>query len=154
MANEWVVRVTADVKGVLDASRQIGQAGKQAGQQFKEGFSSGDQTITGLRGRLNELNQTMEKAKIGSREFKDAQRELAAAQREVDKALGQTSIAAKGLSGVLAGLGALGAGAAVAGFLKGSVQQAIDLETITKTIPLAIKARLVPLALPVRPPIN
>ena len=134
MANEWVVRVTADVKGVLDASRQIGQAGKQAGQQFKEGFSSGDQTITGLRGRLNELNQTLEKAKIGSREFKDAQRELAAAQREVDKALGQTSIAAKGLSGVLAGLGALGAGAAVAGFLKGSVQQAIELETITKKL--------------------
>lgn len=79
MANEWVIKVTADVKGVLDASRQIGQQGKQAGEQFKQGFAGSDQTITGLRSRLNELNQTVERAKIGSREFKDAQRELAAA---------------------------------------------------------------------------
>ena len=93
MANEWVVRVTADVKGVLDASRQIGQAGKQAGQQFKEGFSSGDQTITGLRGRLNELNQTLEKSVIGSKEFVAAQRQIAQAQAQVDSALrGGTSV--------------------------------------------------------------
>ena len=138
MANEWVVRVTADVKGVLDASRQIGQAGKQAGQQFKEGFSSGDQTITGLRGRLNELNQTMEKAKIGSREFKDAQRELAAAQREVDKALGQTSAAATALTGVMRSLGAIGAGFAVAGFLKNSIKEAADLETISRKLSVTL----------------
>ena len=87
MANEWVVRVTADVKGVLDASRQIGQAGKQAGQQFKEGFSSGDQTITGLRGRLNELNQTLEKSVIGSKEFVAAQKEIAATQQKINDAL-------------------------------------------------------------------
>ena len=132
--NEWVVKVTADVKGVLDASRQIGQAGKQAGQEFKQGFSGNEQTINGLRGRLTELNQTLEKTAIGSREFKQAQRELAAAQREVDKALSQTANAAKGLSGVFAGLGALGAGAAVAGFLKGSVDKAVELETISRKL--------------------
>jgi tape measure domain-containing protein len=132
--NEWVVKVTADVKGVLDASRQIGQAGKQAGQEFKQGFSGNEQTINGLRGRLSELNQTLEKTAIGSREFKQAQRELAAAQREVDKALSQTANAAKGLSGVFAGLGALGAGAAVAGFLKGSVDKAVELETISRKL--------------------
>jgi len=85
--NEWVVRVTADVKGVLDASRQIGQQGKQAGEQFKQGFAGSDQTITGLRGRLNELNQTLEKATIGSKEFAAAQREIAQTQRQVDSAL-------------------------------------------------------------------
>jgi len=132
--NEWVVKVTADVKGVLDASRQIGQQGKQAGEQFKQGFSGSDQTISGLRGRLNELNQAVEKATIGSREFKQAQRELAAAQREVDKALGQTSVAAKALSGVLSTLGALGVGFSVVGFLKGSIQQAMELETISKKL--------------------
>ncbi len=132
--NEWVVKVTADVRGVLDASRQIGQAGKQAGQEFKQGFSGNEQTINGLRGRLTELNQTLEKTAIGSREFKQAQRELAAAQREVDKALSQTANAAKGLSGVFAGLGALGAGAAVAGFLKGSVDKAVELETISRKL--------------------
>jgi TP901 family phage tail tape measure protein len=87
MANEWVVKVTADVKGVLDASRQIGQAGKQAGEQFKQGFAGSDQTIIGLRGRLNELNQTLEKATIGSKEFAAAQREIAQTQRQVDSAL-------------------------------------------------------------------
>ena len=132
--NEWVIKVTADVKGVLDASRQIGQAGKTAGDEFKRGFSGSDQTLNGLRGRLNELNQTVEKATIGSREFKQAQRELAAAQREVDKALGQTSVAAKALSGVLSTLGALGVGFSVAGFLKGSIQQAMELETISKKL--------------------
>jgi tape measure domain-containing protein len=132
--NEWVIKVSADVKGVLDASRQIGQAGKQAGQEFKQGFSGNEQTINGLRGRLAELNQTLEKTAIGSREFKQAQRELAAAQREVDKALSQTANAAKGLSGVFAGLGALGAGAAVAGFLKGSVEKAMELETISRKL--------------------
>jgi TP901 family phage tail tape measure protein len=87
MANEWVIKVTADVKGVLDASRQIGQQGKVAGEQFKQGFSGSDQTITGLRGRLNELNQTLEKATIGSKEFAAAQREIAQVQRQVDSAL-------------------------------------------------------------------
>jgi tape measure domain-containing protein len=141
MANEWVVKVTADVKGVLDASRQIGQAGKQAGEQFKQGFGGSDQTITGLRGRLNELNQTVERAKIGSREFKDAQRELAATQREVDKALGQTTLAAKALNAALAGIGALGVGAAVAGFFKGSIQGAAELETTTRKLSATLGAQ-------------
>jgi len=132
--NEWVIKVSADVKGVLDASRQIGQAGKTAGQEFKQGFGGNEQTISGLRGRLTELNQTLEKTAIGSREFKQAQRELAAAQRDVDKALGQTSVAAKALSGVLGQLGALGVGVSVAGFLKGSVEKAIELETITRKL--------------------
>ena len=65
MANEWVVKVTADVKGILDASRQIGQAGKQAGEQFRQGFGGSDQTIEGLRSRLNELTQSLNKAAIG-----------------------------------------------------------------------------------------
>jgi tape measure domain-containing protein len=141
MANEWVVKVTADVKGVLDASRQIGQQGKQAGEQFKQGFAGSDQTITGLRGRLNELTQTVERAKIGSREFKDAQRELAAAQREVDKALGQTTLAAKALNAALGGIGALGAGAAVTGFLKESIQGAAELETTTRKLSATLGAQ-------------
>ena len=102
--NEWVVRVTADVKGVLDASRQIGQAGKQAGQQFKEGFSSGDRTITGLRGRLNELNQTLEKSVIGSKEFVAAQRQIAQAQAQVDAAMAGGTTAMNGFSKAVEGV--------------------------------------------------
>jgi tape measure domain-containing protein len=132
--NEWVIKVSADVKDVLDASRKIGQAGKTAGQEFKQGFSGNEQTISGLRGRLSELNQTFEKAAIGSREFKQTQRELVAAQRDLDKALGQTSVAAKALSGILGQIGALGVGVSVVGFLKGSVEKAMELETITRKL--------------------
>jgi tape measure domain-containing protein len=132
--NEWVVKVTADVKGVLDASRQIGQAGKQAGQEFKQGFGGNEQTINGLRGRLSSLNQTLEKAAIGSLKFKQTQREIAATQRDVDRALGQTTVAAKALTVALNGLGALGVSASVVGFLKGSITNAIELETITRKL--------------------
>jgi len=92
MANEWVVKVTADVKGILDASRQIGQAGKQAGEQFRQGFGGSDQTIEGLRSRLNELTQSLNKAAIGSKEFAAAQKEIAQTQDRLNAAL-------KGFSG-------------------------------------------------------
>jgi tape measure domain-containing protein len=87
MANEWVVKVTADVKGILDASRQIGQAGKQAGEQFNQGFGGSDQTIEGLRSRLNELTQSLNKAAIGSKEFAAAQKEIAQTQDRLNAAL-------------------------------------------------------------------
>ena len=107
--NEWVIKVSADVKDVLDASRQIGQAGKTAGQEFQQGFTANDKllerlrgqlkeldkgvgssvtTLGGLKTRLSELDQTLNKAAIGSEEFVAAQRQIAQTQKEVDKALG------------------------------------------------------------------
>ena len=132
--NEWVIKVSADVKGILDASRQIGQAGKTAGQSFQDGFNGNDKTLSGLRGRLNELNKTLDDSTIGSREFKKTQQEIAQAQQQVDKALGQTTTAAKALSGVFSALGALGVGISVAGFLKGSIEKAMELETISQKL--------------------
>jgi TP901 family phage tail tape measure protein len=129
--NEWVVKVTADVKGVLDASRQIGQAGKQAGQEFQQGFAANDKllerlrgqlkeldkgvgsnvtTLGGLKTRLSELDQTLNKAAIGSKEFVAAQRQIAQTQKEVDKALGGGGGIIKGLGQELKGF-ALQAGA-------------------------------------------
>jgi|GEM_PF-5486301 len=113
-------------KGIAKTQQEINTA--------LNGFSGRDQTLTGLRGRLSELNQTLEKTAIGSREFKQTQREIAAAQRDVDKALGQTGMAAKALGGALSGLGALGVGFSVVGFLKGSVEKAMELETITRKL--------------------
>jgi tape measure domain-containing protein len=132
--NEWVIKVTADVKDVLDASRQIGQAGKTAGQSFQDGFNGNDKTLSGLRGRLNELNKTLDDSTIGSREFKKTQQEIAQAQQQVDKALGQTTTAATALSGVFSALGALGIGISAAGFLKGSIEKAMELETISQKL--------------------
>jgi TP901 family phage tail tape measure protein len=129
--NEWVVKVTADVKGVLDASRQIGQAGKTAGQEFQQGFAANDKllerlrgqlkeldkgvgssvtTLGGLKTRLGELDQTLNKAAIGSKEFVAAQRQIAQTQKEVDKALGGGGGIIKGLGQELKGF-ALQAGA-------------------------------------------
>lgn len=210
--NEWVIKVSADVREVLDASRKIGQAGQQAGKEFEQGFAANDKllerlqsqlnelsqdlgrtangsktagqelqkgfsgsgaqiegakkkiaevnktlggtaaeasaagnslrqsfsgnqnTISGLRNKLAELNQTLDKASIGSREFKQAQKEIAETQKQVDKALGQTSLAAKALSGVLGGLSVIGVGAAAVGFLKDSVAKAVELETISRKL--------------------
>jgi hypothetical protein len=97
MSNEWVIKVTADVKGVLDASRQIGQAGKTAGQEFQSGFAANDKllerlrnqlkelsqgtssnatTLGSLKAKLGELNQTLDKSAIGSKEFVAAQKDF------------------------------------------------------------------------------
>jgi TP901 family phage tail tape measure protein len=129
--NEWVIKVSADVKGVLDASRQIGQAGKQAGQEFQQGFAANDKllerlrgqlkeldkgvgsnvtTLGGLKTKLGELGQTLDKAAIGSKEFVAAQRQIAQTQKEVDKALGGGGGIIKGLGQELKGF-ALQAGA-------------------------------------------
>lgn len=102
--NEWVIKVTADLKGVLDASKQIGEQGKQAGKQFKEGFSGSDQTLNGLRVRLNDLNQTLEKSVIGSKQFAATQREIAQAQRQVDSALASGTVAMNGFSKAVEGV--------------------------------------------------
>jgi len=139
--NEWVIKVTADVKGVLDASRQIGQQGKQAGEQFKQGFSGSDQTISGLRGRLNELNQAVEKATIGSREFKQAQRDIASTQRQVDQALGRTSAAVGVLSNALTALGFVGVTYSVVGFLKSSIDKAVEMENISRKLTVTLGAQ-------------
>ena len=95
--NQWTIKVTADVKGVLDASRQIGQAGKQAGKDFEDGFKGNENTLTGLRGRLTDLNKTLDQATIGSKEFANAQKAIAQTQSQVDSAL------SKG-NGILGGL--------------------------------------------------
>ena len=129
--NEWVIKVSADVKGVLDASRQIGQAGKAAGKEFEQGFASNDKllerlrgqlkeldkgvgsnvtTLGGLKARLGDLDQTLNKAAIGSKEFVAAQRQIAQTQKEVDKALGGGGGIIKGLGQELKGF-ALQAGA-------------------------------------------
>jgi TP901 family phage tail tape measure protein len=111
--NEWVIKVTADVRDVLDASRQIGQAGKNAGQEFQQGFAANDKilermrnqlkelnqgidgnvtTIGGLKAKLAELGQTLDKSTIGSKEFVAAQKEIAQTQEKLNAAL-------KGFSG-------------------------------------------------------
>ncbi len=133
--NEWVVRVTADVKGVLDASRQIGQAGKQAGKDFEDGFKGNENTLTGLRSRLTDLNKTLDQAAIGSKEFTNAQKAIAQTQGQVDSAL------SKG-NGILGGLKngfkdfALQAGGvlAVGAALQKTSEQIIELDKASAAV--------------------
>jgi TP901 family phage tail tape measure protein len=80
--NEWVVKVTADVKGVLDASRQIGQAGKQAGQNFQDGFNGTDKTLSGLSTQLRETTG-------GVKSFGESQQTIVKNQGDVNSVLGK-----------------------------------------------------------------
>jgi TP901 family phage tail tape measure protein len=80
--NEWVVKVTADVKGVLDASRQIGQAGKQAGQNFQDGFNGTDKTLSGLSTQLRETTG-------GVKSFGESQQNIVKNQGDVNSVLGK-----------------------------------------------------------------
>jgi len=131
--NEALQKAEIGSKEFVAAQKGVAKTQQEINTTLK-GFDGNEKSIRGSRERLSELNQTLEKTAIGSREFKQAQRELAAAQQDVDKALGQTSMAAKALGGVLSGLGALGVGFSVVGFLKGSVEKAMELETITRKL--------------------
>jgi TP901 family phage tail tape measure protein len=70
-------------KGVAQTQREINTALK--------GFDGNETSIRGLRERLSELNQTLEKTAIGSKEFVATQRQIALTQKDVDKALGTAS---------------------------------------------------------------
>jgi TP901 family phage tail tape measure protein len=126
--NEWVIKVSADVKEVLDASRKIGQAGKQAGQEFQQGFAANDKLLERLRNqlkelsqgtssnatslgalkaKLGELNQTLDKAAIGSKEFVAAQKEIAKTQQEINSALRGFAAGEATISGLRSKMAAL-----------------------------------------------
>jgi TP901 family phage tail tape measure protein len=78
--NEWVIKVTADVKDVLEASRKIGQAGKEAGQSFQEGFNGSNKGLDELGNRIKDTSSK-------SKEFVESQKIIAKTQSEVDSAL-------------------------------------------------------------------
>lgn len=112
------------------------------GQAAATGPASSIRSIQALQEKLLGLRSAYESVQIGSKGFQQLQREIQRTEQElqqVDKTLGATFARKAGGfgSGLLGALGVgvgIGAGAAVGGFLKDSIQQAIELETITRKL--------------------
>lgn len=146
---EAVLTVSADTRqleaGLQRARQQGEQTGQAIGQAFNgtaQGATSSIRSIQSLQAKLQGLRASYETVQIGSKGFRDLQREIQRTEQElqkVDKTLGSTFAQRAGGFGqnLLGALGVgvgIGAGAAVGGFIKESIQQATELETITRKL--------------------
>lgn len=104
-------------------------------------------SITGLSAKLAGLQQSFRSVEIGSQEFRKLQREIQRTERElarVDQTLagrlarGARGFGAEALLALGAGGAAAGAGFAVGGFLKGSIDQAVQLENVTRKLTVTL----------------
>jgi tape measure domain-containing protein len=87
-----------------------------------------------MRQRVADLNSELERVKVGSPAFKALKRDVAGAAAELDKAEKAAGRAQRGFGGLIQTLAGLGAGAAVLGFFRSSINEAIELETITRKL--------------------
>lgn len=107
-------------------------------------------SIAGLSNKLAGLQQSFRSVEIGSREFRSLQREIQRTERElarVDQTLaGRLARGAGGIAGfgsealMALGVGGLtaGAGFAAGGFLRSSVDQAVQLESVTRKLTVTL----------------
>jgi tape measure domain-containing protein len=129
---------TALNAGLQRAQQQAGRTG----QTINQAFTGSTRSIAGLEARLESLRGKFKAAEIGSKEFRKLQAEIRKTEQElskVDQTLGSTfKQRAGGFGGGLLGalgVGAgIGAGAAVGGFIKSSIDQAVELENITRKL--------------------
>lgn len=144
---EAVLRLSVDdtaLNAGLQRARQSYDTTAQAGQRAFDGqnTSGAVRSIQALETKLQGLRQSYASVEIGSREFRRLQGEIQRTERElakVDQTLsGRLSQGLQGFSGnILGALGigvGVGAGAAIGGFLKGSIDEAVQLETITRKL--------------------
>lgn len=130
-----VLTVTVD-----DAQFRAGLNGAQMsaqrfGRNLQNAFSGGQagQSLTALTIKLNSLQQEIQNVAIGSKRFAELRSQIEQTQRALNRFSGQGR--GPGIfNGLAAGLAGLSVGATVAGFLKGSVDRAVELENITKRL--------------------
>jgi tape measure domain-containing protein len=129
----------APLKAGLQRAQQQAQ---QTGAGINQAFTGSTRSINTLQARLDSLRSSFNAAEIGSREFRKLQAEIRKTEQElgkVDQTLGSTfRDRAGGFGGGLLGalgIGAgIGVGAAAGGFIKSSIDQAIELESITRKL--------------------
>lgn len=127
-----VLTVSVDTKPLEAGFRAAQQYAARAGQAIGQGIAGSSGTLTGLNIKLNSLQTELQNVQIGTRRFRELRGEIEAAEKALNKAQGISSGGL--LGGIATGLAGLGVGAAVASFLKGSIDAAIELETITKKL--------------------
>jgi tape measure domain-containing protein len=128
-----------DATGRFVTQAQLQAAGIEG---IGKAASGSARSIGGLQSRLDSLRQSYNSVEIGSKEFRKLQAEIRKAEQElqkVDRTLGETFRQRAGGfgAGLLGALGlgvGVGAGAAIGGFLKGAIDQAVELETITRKL--------------------
>ena len=144
---EAVLTVRADTQQLEAGLQRVRQQAEQTGQAAQQAFRGDNATgairsIAALEGRLQSLRNQYNGVEIGSREFRKLQAEIQRTERElqkVDKTLGATFAQRAGgfgsnlLSALGIGVG-VSAGAVVGGFIKGSIDQAVELENITRKL--------------------
>lgn len=122
------------IAGLTAFRQKAEQAGQGASQAINRAFAGAGagQSISGLSIKLNSLQAEFQRVAIGSARFRELRQEIDKTQKVLDRASGSGGTG--GIGGFAAGLAGLGVGAGVATFLKGSVQAAVELETITKKL--------------------
>jgi tape measure domain-containing protein len=138
-----LVDTTAINVGLRKVEEQAQQTGKSVEQALNsQAPPAATRSIQALQSKLQGLRESYSSVEIGSKEFRKLQAEIQRTEKElanVDKTLGNTfreraSGFGSGLLGALGiGLG-IGAGAAIGGFIKESIDQATQLETITRKL--------------------
>ena len=106
---------------------------QQTGRSLENAFSgSAGQSLNGLNIKLRSLQQEFQNVAIGTKRFQELKREIKDTQKELDRL---TGVGKGGVLGNIAtALTGIGAGAALAGFFKGAIEKAVELETITKKL--------------------
>lgn len=121
----------AQLKAGLDRARQTAtSAGRAIGQALSGG--SGIQTLNGLNIKLNSLQDELQKVAIGTRRFRELREEIEKTQRTLNRAQGGGG--AGPIGNFASAVAGLGVGAGTIGFLRGSVNAAVELETITRKL--------------------
>ena len=121
----------AQFKAGLDRARQAAaSAGRAIGQALTGG--SGIQTLNGLNIKLNSLQDELQKVAIGTRRFRELREEIEKTERALNRAQGGGG--AGPLGNIATAVAGLGIGAGAVGFLRGSINAAVELESITKKL--------------------
>ena len=135
-------RVDVGSQAFRDLQREI-----QRTERTLATVGAASNSITGLSAKLAGLQQSFRSVEIGSQEFRKLQREIQRTERElarVDQTLagrlarGARGFGAEALLALGAGGAAAGAGFAAGGFLKSSIDQAVELENVTRKLTVTL----------------
>lgn len=127
-----VLTVSVDDTQLRAGLQAAQQFASRAGEAIGRGIGGSSGTLTGLNIKLASLQSELQGVQIGTKRFRELRSEIIETERALNKAQG----IAKGglLGGVATGIAGLGIGAAATGFLKSSIDSAVELETITKKL--------------------
>ena len=120
----------APLRAGFERARQLAQ---RAGDAIVKGLSGNGGTLNGLNLKLSLLQTELGKVEIGTKYFRELRQEIDKTQRALDRAQGVGGGGAI-FGGLAGGLAGIGVGATAVGFLKGSIDAAVELESITKKL--------------------